>query len=117
MVDELVSALIVLQPAAADLGGTEEITTATLDAYLPDPDADHTIRAYFDSAGFRVEPRVGLSEAIVGPRSLFERTFGAAIGSDLELPLDRLPSDVQRGIRTVTFTPPPDFGPTGGFSA
>jgi hypothetical protein len=30
----------------------------------------------------------------------------------LELPLEALPADVAALLQAVTFTPPPDFGPT-----
>jgi hypothetical protein len=115
--DESISALVVLRPAVGDLAGTAQITADTVEAFAPDPAAATAVRAFLTEVGFDVQPLVGISCAVVGPRSLFERTFGTSIPSEgSELPLDRLPDDVAGGIQAVTFTPPPAFGPTGEFS-
>ena len=67
-----------------------------------------------------------MSLSIVGPPSVFRRTFGRSVqlpdpsaplvgresAKGVTLPLDPLPPDVRDAIETVEFTPPPAFGPT-----
>jgi hypothetical protein len=107
-VQDQVSALVLLRPAERS---------------LPDPEAASRAEAFFRGAGFEVTGSVGPSFSIVGPRNLFERAFGTRLEDhpkgglrtaegELELPLERVPADLVDSIQAVTFTPPPDFGPT-----
>jgi hypothetical protein len=84
-------------------------------------------RQAFAKLGFEVGPFFGNSFSITAPVGTFERVFGVRLqgsartgiaavdqagGASLELPVHRLPTEVARDIQAVTFTPPPDFGPT-----
>ena len=91
------------------------ITAATLAANQPPKEAVEAARRVFRDAGFDLGSYVGTSFSISGPATLFERYFGIRL-KDLksyELPLDSVPKDVADVIQAVTFTPPPDFGPSG----
>jgi hypothetical protein len=55
---------------------------------------------------------VGNSFSITAPESTFERVFGTRGAGSLELPLHALPKTLTDHVEAVTFTPPPDFGPT-----
>lgn len=110
------SATVVLRPAdGRDLTGDERITSANLREYLPSDDAVATARSWFEGAGFDVGPVVGIGFSITAPRARFEEVFGAVPDGE-ELPLERVPPHVRRVLASVTFSPPPDFGPTS-FSA
>jgi hypothetical protein len=120
------SALVVLRPAPGrELGDAGPITSANVAESLPEPGAVATAQAVFSRLGFDVSAAGGPSFSITGPRSLFEEVFepleieGEAVRTSvraarggLELRLDRLPPDARELVQTVTFTPPPDFGPT-----
>jgi hypothetical protein len=125
--DPEVSALVVLRPRdGSGFTGREQVTSETIERYLPAPEAVSEATAFFEAAGFDVSPTVGISFSIAGPQSLFEEAFGERLvhGSQgsvetlrtargsLELALDRLPPEVAGHLEAVTFTPPPDFGPT-----
>lgn len=72
-------------------------------------------------------PVVGNSFSITAPADTFRKVFDAQLryedktgvqamqkdgSSSYELPLNELPRAVTRQIEAVTFTPPPEFGPT-----
>jgi hypothetical protein len=125
-VDERLSAQVVLHPASGKLTGGEQITSENVERFLPSPEAVAEASGFFRGAGFEVGDIVGTSFSIVGSPAEFERTFGerpersVERGVDtvrlerggLELDLGRLPGSVRRHLQAVTFTPPPDFGPT-----
>ncbi len=81
---------------------------------------------FFTQSGFDVGPVVGDSFSITGPRSLFERTFGEPLEAErrgratsyrtargtAELGLEQVPEPVAGHIEAITFSRPPDFGPT-----
>jgi hypothetical protein len=98
-------------------------TAETAERLLPDPRSAERAQAFFRRAGFEVTAPFGPSFSIVGPADLFERAFGTRLQAhkdrgvrtaedQLELPLERVPADVRHSLEAVTFTPPPDFGPT-----
>jgi hypothetical protein len=125
-VDERLSAEVVLRPASGALSGGEQITSENVGGFLPSPEAATEATGYFRAAGFEVTDVVGISFSIVGPPEAFEQTFGERPerrveggidtvrlrGGGLELELGRLPEQVRQHLQAVTFTPPPDFGPT-----
>ena len=111
----------------ASPSGDAVITSQTIEDFRPDVDAAKAIAREFAARGFEVGSLVGNSFSITGPAQLFERTFGtklrrskragvqvqaegAALGE--ELPLTRLEPAARSWIAAVTFTPPPEFGPT-----
>jgi hypothetical protein len=90
-------------------------------------DAGRDARAAFAAAGFEVGALVGNNFSITGPTSLFEKFFQVQLarthrgglqgvrddGSACEeLPTVALPAPLREQVAAVTFTPPPDFGPT-----
>jgi len=113
------SATVLLRPAGG--GSVADYATAdTADRLLPDPDVAEQAQTYFRDAGFDVTAAFGPTFSIVGSRELFERTFGTRLQTAerggvttdegaFELPL---PAGLGDGVEAVTFTPPPDFGPT-----
>lgn len=120
------SALVVVRSPSGRLKGHEQITAKTVREYLPAQATVSHLRAFFERAGFSVEAPGGLGFSIVGPNALFERVFGTKLveekqgavrslrteHGELELPIARLPKKVASEIEAVTFTAPPDFGPT-----
>jgi len=124
--DPTLAAEVIMRPPGGRLSGGDRITSANVAAYLPEPAAVAVVTGFFRDRGFgTTEPR-GISFTITGPQSVFERAFGTRLtvtrrdgvtsASDeagpLELPLDQLPAEVKDVIEAVTFTPPPDYGPT-----
>ncbi len=120
--EELLVALVVLRPASGQpIAGETRITAENLPQYAPSPrDAEQVSRALED-AGFRVGPLAGISLAMTGSRSRFERYFGTtihpeaqggwlAVGRDgvsaRELPLDALPAALRSRVHAVTFEEP-----------
>jgi hypothetical protein len=125
--DPNVSAEVILRPAGGRrVSGQDRITSENVQAFLPDPSAVSGVSEFFRRVGFEVSEAVGLSFSIAGPVSLFEGVFGEHLsltgegriteirtdGGRLEMPLDRVPPELADLIEIVTFTPPPDFGPT-----
>jgi hypothetical protein len=125
---EIISAQVVLRPASGRPAGSDEaITSANVEQFLPSPAAAERVRKAFSARGFDVGPVVGTSFAITAPTQRFEELFGVRVrpregggieavrggdDADLELPLSRLPDPLADGVAAVTFSPPPDFGPT-----
>jgi hypothetical protein len=115
------SANVLLRPAGG--GSVADVARAeTAEQLTPDPALAARAEEYFRNAGFDVTASVGPSFSIVGSRELFEHTFAQRLEGDergirtaegsYELSLDPLPRDLADAIEAVTFTPPPDFGPT-----
>jgi hypothetical protein len=120
------AAEVVLRPASGRLSGREPITSANVEAYRPRPAAVAVATAFFRDRGFESSELRGISFTIVALQSVFERTFGTRLAvtrhgsatsvtseaGTLELPLAQIPAEVAEVIEAVTFTPPPDYGPT-----
>jgi hypothetical protein len=121
-VEDRLAAQVVLRPASGELTGDEPITSENVQRFLPSPDAVAVTEAFFRDAGFEVANVVGNSFSIVGSPSAFEDAFGErperagegvrVRGGGIELDLGSLPEPVRRHVAAVTFTPPPEFGPT-----
>jgi hypothetical protein len=125
----MLSAQVVLRPASGKrIGGKDAITAANVAEYLPAPDVVDAARQAFAKLGFEPGNVAGTSFSITAPEETFESVFHAklrkgdrgevTVGSKrgaagYELPLASLPETVRRYVEAVTFTPPPDFGPTG----
>jgi hypothetical protein len=91
----------------------ESITTANVREALPAADAVERTRAAFERAGFDLGPVVGNSFSITAMPAAFTKMFKTKLSAEsYELALHALPRDVASLIEAVTFTPPPDFGPT-----
>lgn len=120
---EIISALILLLPASGiSLEGHDQITSETIEAFSPPPDAYISVSEFFKSMDFEVGPLVGLSFSITAPSSAFKSLFKTELvkspeggiqsregGPEIEP--DSLPSNIRRLIQTITFDEPPDFGP------
>lgn len=124
--DPPLAAEVIFRPPGGRLSDRDRITSANVASYLPEPAAVAVAAGFFRARRFEVSEPRGISFTISGPRSVFERTFGerltvlhrneatSATGEAdlLELPLDQIPPAVRDVIEVVTFTPPPDYGPT-----
>jgi hypothetical protein len=123
--DPILSAQVILRGPSGRTA-TVPITSANLSEFTPSPEAVAAATRYFAGLGFSVGQMVGNSFSITGKSSTFEKTFGVklrrrgrgmeAVRADrtaaLELPLEKIPSAVSQTLEAVTFTAPPDFGPT-----
>lgn len=125
---EIISAQVVLKSASGKpFEGTTVITSANIRDFLPSAETVAKVTEAFTAAGFDVGPMVGNSFSITAPVSTFEKVFRAQLrrqenggvvavkdddSSSYELPLAGLPQSLTELIEVVTFTPPPDFGPT-----
>jgi len=123
--DSVLSAAVVLVSAGGSRPPAEAITSQSLAEVLPDPGAADAVAAFFRAQGFEVSEPIGISLSVTAPRSRFEALFGERLEVEdgdrptevhtargVELDAAALPENVRRHIRAVTFTPPPDFGPT-----
>lgn len=125
--NEVVSAQVVLRSA----GGPRlphGVTAENVRNLAPPPGAVALARKAFEENGFSVTSVVGNSFSITGPVQLFQDRLHTRIEREsatgalkathpdgsvaCELPTGALPSEVRSIIETVTFTPPPDFGPS-----
>ncbi len=122
--NEIISAQVMLLPASGKkIGPDTQITEKNIEEFAPPPEAYHIASEAFRSIGFEIGPLVGVSFSITASARTFENMFKADLqrsemggiecsGGALELPLDHLPDNTSKIIQTVTFTEPPDFGPT-----
>ena len=113
--DETVSAQVILRPRGLQSSAqASAITAANVHQYTPAPETVEKVTSWFASKGFEVGPAVGLSFSISAPKSVFEHVFKTKLArrKSLKLPLEPIANKVAEEIEEVTFTPPPDFGPT-----
>ncbi len=124
----VVSAQVVLASAtSASVQHGDAITAENVQAYAPSAQAVDLIPKTFREFGFVVDAVVGNSFSVTAPTTLFESVFrthlhvegdGVVVAeskpgaASYELPLAALPRWTRPYIDAVTFTPPPDFGPT-----
>lgn len=116
---KMTSAQVILRPASGRAAREGTITAATIGEYIPDPEKAEHIRRLFQELGFDTGEIVGNSFAITAPVARFEKVFDTKLGPKntradrgYELPLDALESTITGAVEAITFTPPPDFGPT-----
>ena len=122
--NEIISAQVILLSASGrKLDSDRLITAENLEDFAPPPDAYSTASNVFELQGFEVGSLVGPTFSITATVSAFESMFktelqlsenGAieCVGGGLEIQLEHLPEEARGIIQTVTFTEPPDFGPT-----
>jgi hypothetical protein len=127
--EQLVSAQVALKSASGKaFDGNTAITSENIADYSPSPDTVAAAAAGFQRAGFEVGNMVGNSFSITAPRSTFEKFFkiklqskdrgglkvaaSSGVPESYELPMKALPKDLAQHVAAVTFSPPPDFGPT-----
>jgi hypothetical protein len=126
---KLVSAQVVLKSASGkSFDGQTAITAENIADYSPSHASVTAAAAGFRAAGFEVGDMVGNSFSITAPKSTFEKFFKIELeqkdsgevqlasapddGGAHELPLKALPPDLSQLVAAVTFSPPPDFGPS-----
>ena len=112
------------------INGDTIITTETVKKFTPSLETVTNATTAFANAGFEVGRMVGISFSITAPLSTFQEVFNIhlretedagieVINNDgsgcYELPLDELPESIANYVENVTFTLPPDFGPTEFF--
>ena len=126
--EQLISAQVLLVSATGQIvDGNTIITSENIDSYRPSEETVRCVSQYFRNRGFEVSPLVGISFAISASAQHFSDVFQVSltedetngiqvvIGSDTprsELPLASLDDEIADLIISVTFAPPPDFGPT-----
>jgi hypothetical protein len=125
---EAVSAQVVLKSASGkSFDDLTEITAENVHDFLPTDEAISMTTKAFMSAGFQVGTVVGNSFSISAEVGHFEKFFNVRlryqtsgeimVGRDdgfdsYELPIEDLPASLGDLIEVITFTRPPDFGPT-----
>lgn len=124
---DVISAQVVLRPASGKALTPESITAQNIGDFAPSPDTVARATAALRAMGFEVGNVVGNSFSITGPPRTFENLFDVRVRpterggvtatreggpGTYELPVDALPDSVRDLVEAVTFTPPPDFGPT-----
>jgi hypothetical protein len=124
---EIISAQVILRSASGKpLDPQTPITSSNIGEYTPSATTVAAARSAFTNAGFDVGNVVGNNMSITAPVTTFESFFkthvryeqgrGMVAASNglasQELPVRHLPSEVLNLVEAVTFTPPPDFGPT-----
>lgn len=107
------SAQVLLRSASGEApAGDEVITAETLERHLPSAEAAERVRERLSRAGFEVGPLVGNSFSITAPVKTFEKVFGTGVREAAEQGREIPAAGLPREVAAVTFTPPPDFGPT-----
>lgn len=98
-----VAAEVIMKTRGADPAA---ITAATVQDYTADAQAVKRAEEWFAKKGFKIEAAGPMSFSISGPAATFREVLKMK-GESLTRPKE-LDDDVEE----VTFTPPPDFGPT-----
>lgn len=126
--DVVISAQVILPSASGKVVDGETVITAeNISDYVPSPDTVAKASEAFTQLGFHVGQMVGISFSITALASTFEEVFAVQLcqeanggimaleedgSATYEIPLRALPESVSALVISVTFTPPPDFGPT-----
>lgn len=126
--EDIVSAQVTLRAASGKRPEARSIITAeTLKEFSPSRATVARVVEQFRALGFEVGEMVGISLSISSPVRLFESVFQTRLGrlktkgiqflkadqsSSYELDPEKIPASLNEEVVSVTFTPPPDFGPT-----
>jgi hypothetical protein len=126
--NQIISAQLVIRSASGKSTKGEAVTTANIADFLPSAEVASRVLSLLSKLGFQVGNVVGNSVSITAPVRTFEKVFKVRVGKTRkgaivgipkggragrsELPLSVLPKEVRELVEAVTFTPPPDFGPT-----
>ena len=112
--DPVISAQVLLKPSSGNVPRDAVLTAANIKAIVPAPEVVAGATRELASAGFVVGTVVGLSFSITARRSLFDSFFGiTAAGVEKgEIPLKAIPARLRHRVVAITFSPPPDFGPS-----
>jgi hypothetical protein len=105
---ELLSAQVVLRPAAGAPARDAELTARTIERLAPDQGAADAARAWFEQRGLGVSEVTGNSFSITGDVELFERELDARAASIAyaggELSTESLPDELSDTVEAITFT-------------
>jgi len=121
--EQIISAQVLLVAATGErIDGSTLITAQNIDTYRPSERTVQVVSQYFRNHEFEVSPLTGISFTISASAKHFSEFFKISVTQDesgrilagdrLELPLDSLEQNIADSITSVTFVPPPDFGPT-----
>ena len=126
--EQVISAQVLLVAATGRIvDGNTTITSQNIDDYRPSEATAQLVSQYFKKHGFEVSPLVGISFTISASARHFSEFFDTSLAEDAasgiqavpdsitassELPLAQLEKTIADSIVSVTFVPPPDFGPT-----
>lgn len=129
--DQVISAQVLLRSESGKaIDADTVITSENISDYAPSPDDVAWASEVLADMGFDVAELVGISFSISAAASTLEKIFetqlcreedgGIKAARDdgslaYELPLNALPESIANLVVAVTFTPPPDFGPTEFF--
>lgn len=119
--------VLLVSTTGQTVDGNTLITSENIDDYRPSEETVQHVSRYFRNHGFEVSPLVGISFTISASAQHFSDVFQvsltenetdgiqAMVGSNApisELPLGSLDNEIADSLISVTFVPPPDFGPT-----
>jgi subtilase family serine protease len=123
-----ISAQVVLVSKSKNkISGHTIITSENISDYSPDEKAINEIIKIFKDKGFDVGRMYGISISITAPKEVFEKFLDIIIfkekdgsygfvskGKKLgkELTNELLPVIIKDKVQEITFSEPPDFGPT-----
>lgn len=126
--EQIISAQVLLVSATGKIvDGNTIITSQNIDSYRPSEETVQLVSQYFRNHGFEVSPLVGISFTISASAKHFSEFFDTSLTEDeaggtrsvsnsnttrSDLSLDPLEKIIAGSIISVTFVPPPDFGPT-----
>lgn len=132
----VVSAQVLLRSQSGKKLNEKTVVTAeNIDEFMPSAEAVTNATHAFAAAGFEVSNVIGNNFSITAPVDVFEKVFHTKIrlqpsgsaevleGEDeqgskkdkYKLPLKKVKKTLAQHVQDVTFSPPPDFGPTGSF--
>ena len=126
--EQIISAEVLLVSATGiKIDDNTLITSENIENYRPAAGTIQKVSQYFQHNGFEVTPLVGISLTIYASARHFSEFFNISLIADKasgikavldsnttssELPLNSIEGSIKDLIITVTFVPPPDFGPT-----
>ena len=124
---KILSAEVAVRSASGkSFTGQTAITSANVADYLPSHDVVEKARRAFAELGFEVSEPAGIGFSITAPASVFRKVFKIKITLDerggikvaakgheasYELPKANLPKELAENLVSVSFSPPPDYGP------
>lgn len=129
--ETIVSAQVILPSASgAEVTGDTVITSDNIGDYMPASSTINEAKKALTEQGFDVGESVGISMSITAPARTFEEVFGVKLcqsqdggihvlgkdgAMDDEIPTEAWPTELSNLAMTVTFVPPPEFGPAEYF--
>jgi len=125
---QIVSAQVILRAGSGeDAPSPASVTAENVHRYLPSAENFKKAQDYFAKLGFDVQASYGNSFSITGSTARFEKVFNTKLletekggvrslpknrEESIELPTGKLPKELKKIVTAITFSEPPDFGPT-----